>query len=141
MHTSEWLLPVCGKCTSQESCWKICVKEGTIFCFVFVFWGCPFCTTFYFDFLKLGIAPLMLKIILLNILFLFLFNFKTQISYYILIDDSVTDLLMFHIFLHHFNCPDCLETKIMTKTTDINFISNNAKGIQNSLKRLKMFNY
>ena len=28
----------------------------------------------------------------------------------------------------------------MTKTTDINFISNNVKGIQNSLKRLKMFN-
>ena len=28
----------------------------------------------------------------------------------------------------------------MTKTTDINFISNNVKGIQNSLKRLKIFN-
>ena len=29
----------------------------------------------------------------------------------------------------------------MTMTTDINFISNNVKGIQNSLKRLKIFNY
>ena len=29
----------------------------------------------------------------------------------------------------------------MTKTTDINFISNNVKGIQNSLKRLKNFYY
>ena len=29
----------------------------------------------------------------------------------------------------------------MTKTTDINFISNNVKGIQNSLKTLKIFNY
>ena len=48
---------------------------------------------------------------------------------------------MFHILLHHFNCPDCLETKIMTKTTDINFISNNVKGIQKSLKRLKIFTY
>ena len=28
----------------------------------------------------------------------------------------------------------------MTKTTDINFISNNVKGIQNSLKRLEIFN-
>ena len=28
----------------------------------------------------------------------------------------------------------------MTKTTDLNFISNNVKGIQNSLKRLKIFN-
>ena len=141
VHTSEWLLPVCGKCTSQESCVKICVKEGSIFCFVFVFWGYSFCTTFYCDFLKLGIAPLMLKI-LLNIFFIFLFRFKTQISYYILIDDSVIRFLkMFHILLHHFNCPGCLETKIMTMSTDINFISNNVKGIQNSLKRLKIFNY
>ena len=29
----------------------------------------------------------------------------------------------------------------MSKTTDINFISNNVKGFQNSLKRLKIFNY
>ena len=29
----------------------------------------------------------------------------------------------------------------MTKTTDNNFISNNVKGIENSLKRLKTFNY
>ena len=29
----------------------------------------------------------------------------------------------------------------MTKTKDINFISNNVKGFQNSLKRLKIFNY
>ena len=42
--------------------------------------------------------------------------------------------------LHHFNSLDYLETKIMTETTDINFISNNVKGIQNSLKRLKIFN-
>ena len=70
IHTSEWLLPVCGKCTSQESCVKIHVKESSIFCFVFVFWGYSLYTTFYFDFLKLGIAPLMLKIIL-NIFFCF----------------------------------------------------------------------
>ena len=97
-YTSEWLLPVCGKCTSQESCVKIHAKEGSIFCFVFVFWGYPFCMTFYFDFLKLSIAPVMLKIILLNIFFLFLFNFKTQISYYILLDDSVTDFLKSFMF-------------------------------------------
>ena len=48
---------------------------------------------------------------------------------------------MFHILLHHFNCLDCLETKVISKTTDINFISNNVKGIQNSLKRLDIFNY
>ena len=47
---------------------------------------------------------------------------------------------MFHILLHHFNCLDCLEKKIMTKTTVINFIQNNVIGIQNSLKRLKVFN-
>ena len=29
----------------------------------------------------------------------------------------------------------------MTKTTDISFISNNVKGFQNSLKRLKIVNY
>ena len=29
----------------------------------------------------------------------------------------------------------------MIKTTGINFISNNVKGIQNSPKRLKTFNY
>ena len=29
----------------------------------------------------------------------------------------------------------------MTKTTNNNFISNNVKGIENSLKRLKTFNY
>ena len=46
---------------------------------------------------------------------------------------------MFHILLHRFNFLDCLETKIMT--TDINFISNNVKGIRNSLKRLKFFYY
>ena len=89
-HTSEWLLPVCGKCTSQKSCVEIYVEEGSIFFFVFVFWGNPFCTTFYFDYLKLGRTPFMLKIIL-NILFLFLFNFKTHISFYISTDDSVTD--------------------------------------------------
>ena len=48
---------------------------------------------------------------------------------------------MFHILLHHFNCLDYLETKVISKTTDINFISNNVKGIQNSLKRLDIFNY
>ena len=78
------------QCTKQGSCVKICVEEGSIFCFVFGFLGNPFCTTFYFDFLKLVMAPLMFKIIL-NVLLLFLFNFKTQISFYILIDDSVTD--------------------------------------------------
>ena len=98
-HTSEWLLPVCGKCTSQERCVKICVKEGSTFLFVFVFWGSPFCTTFYFNFLKLGIAPLMLKIIY-NILLLFLFNLKTQISFYILIDDFVTGFLKCLIFCY-----------------------------------------
>ena len=41
----------------------------------------------------------------------------------------------FHVSLHHFNCLDCLETKIMTKTAD-----NNVKGIQNSLKNFKIFN-
>ena len=46
---------------------------------------------------------------------------------------------MFHILLHRFNFLDCLETKIMS--TDINFISNNVKGIRNSLKRLKIFYY
>ena len=29
----------------------------------------------------------------------------------------------------------------MTKTTDLNFISNNVKGIPNSLKRLKTFSF
>ena len=43
--------------------------------------------------------------------------------------------------LHHFNCLDCLETKIKTKTTGINFISNNVKGIQNSLKNFRIFNH
>ena len=46
---------------------------------------------------------------------------------------------MFHYLLHHFNCHDGLGTKIMTKTIDINFISNNVKGIQNFLKRHKNF--
>ena len=35
-HSSEWLLPGCGKCTGQECCVKICVKEGNIFLFEFV---------------------------------------------------------------------------------------------------------
>ena len=43
--------------------------------------------------------------------------------------------------LHHFNCLDCLETKILTKITHINFISNNVKGIQNSLKTPKIFDF
>ena len=74
-----WRTILNGYCQSYQ---KICVKEGNIFNFVFVFWGNPFCTMFYFGFLKLSIALLMLKIIL-NILFLFLFNFKTQIYFYI----------------------------------------------------------
>ena len=72
------------------------------------------------------------------VFFVFLFNFKTQISFYILNDDS-NFCIMFQISIHHFNCLDCLETKIMTKNRDINFISSNVKGIQNSLKRLKIF--
>ena len=95
-HTSEWLLPVCGKCTSQESCVKIYVKESSLFLDVFAFLGNPFCTTFYFEFLKLRIAPLMLKIIL-NIFFC---NFKTQISFYILIDDSANDFFKCFIFYY-----------------------------------------
>ena len=51
--------------------WKFVLRKA-VYCFVF--WGNPFCTTFYFDVLKPGIAPLMVKIIL-NILFLFLLNF------------------------------------------------------------------
>ena len=98
-HTSEWLLPVCGKCTSQESCVKIYVKESSLFLVVFVFLGDPFCTTFYFQFLKLRIAPSMLKIIL-NILFLFLCHLKTQISFYILIDDSAKDFWKCFIFCY-----------------------------------------
>ena len=95
-HTSEWLLPVCGNCTSQESCVKIYVKESSLFLVVFAFLGNPFCTTFYFEFLKLRIAPLMLKIIL-NIFFC---NFKTQISFYILIDDSANDFFKCFIFYY-----------------------------------------
>ena len=34
-HSSEWLLPGCGKCTDQEPCVNICAKEGNIFLFVF----------------------------------------------------------------------------------------------------------
>ena len=67
-------------------------------------------------FLKLGIVPLMFKIIL-NILFLF-FNFKTKF----MIDDSNRFLKTFHSLLHHFNCLDCLETKLITKSTDINIL-------------------
>ena len=50
-------------------------------------------------------------------------------------------LYISRILLHLFNSVDCLETKIMTKAMDINFISNNVKVFQNSLKRLKIFNY
>ena len=53
--------------------------------------------------------------------FYLFFNFKTQNFLYILIDDSLTGFLK--LLLHHFNCVDFLETKIMTKTTDINLIS------------------
>ena len=84
----------------------------------------------------------MLKIIL-NMLFLFAFNFKTQNPLDILIGDSLTYffILMFYILLHHFNCLNCFETKVMTKTMDINFISDNIKGIQISLKIFKIFSY
>ena len=75
------------------------VKEGKIFLFVFVFWENLFCTTFYFDFLKFGIAPLMLKTIL-NTLFSFVFNFKIQIPIYILIDGTVTNFLKRFIFCY-----------------------------------------
>ena len=72
--------------------WKFVLRKATYFCLSL--------------FVKLGIAPLMPKIIL-NILLLFLFNFKTQISLYILIDDSVTDFLKrfictFHVFCYIF---------------------------------------
>ena len=74
-HTYEWLLPVSDKCTSQEGRVKTCVKESNIFLFAFIFLGNLFCTKYHFDFLKLGMAPLILKIILIN-LFLFLLNSK-----------------------------------------------------------------
>ena len=35
----------------------------------------------------------------------------------------------FYIFLHYFICLDCLETKIMTRARDINFIPNINQGI------------
>ena len=82
-HTSEWLLPVCGKCTGR-------------FCFLgesilhhFLFW--------IFYYFKLGMASLS---ILLNILFLFVFNFKTQNSPYTLIYHSQTDFLKRFMFCY-----------------------------------------
>ena len=100
-HTSKWLLPVCGKCTSQERCVKIYVKESILFLVVIVFSENPFCTTCYFDFLKLRIVPLILKITFKYVAFIF-FNFKTQISFHILIDDSVTDFLNVSFFITSF---------------------------------------
>ena len=69
-----WRTLLNGYCQSYQ---KICVKEGNIFYFVFVFWGNLdwwLCNRFF---------------------------------------------KMFHIWLHHFNCFDCLETKIMAKAYTI----------------------
>ena len=85
---------------------KFVLRKATYFClFLFfreIFFAPHF--LFIFDFVKLGIAPLILKIII-NILLLSLFNFKTQNSLYILIDDSITDFLKrfirtFHVFCY-----------------------------------------
>ena len=63
---------------------------------------------------------------------------ERKISLCILLLTDFLKRFMFRYII--FNCLDCLETKIMTKTADNNFISNNVKGIQNSLKNFKIFN-
>ena len=136
-HTYEWLLPVSDKCTSQEGSVKTCVKESNIFLFAFIFLGNFFCTKYHFNFLKLFMAPLILKIILIN-LFLFLLNSKHKYLDWRL---SNRFFKTFHILLHLFNCLHCFERKLMTKTTDLNFISSIVKAISNSLERLKTFSY
>ena len=89
--------------------WKFVQRKATYFCLflgksflhhVFFFFSFLF---FFFDFVKLGISPLLLKIIL-NILLLFLFNFKTQIFLYILINDSVTDFFKCFICTFYIFC-------------------------------------
>ena len=136
-HTYKWLLPVSDKWKSQEVSVKTCVKESNIFLFAFIFLGNLFCTKYHFNFLKLGMVPLILKIILIN-LFLFLLNSKHKYLDWRLYNRFFKT---FHILLHLFNCLDCFERKLMTKTTDLNFISSIVKAISNSLKRLKTFSY
>ena len=77
--------------------------------------------------------PLMLQIVL-NILFLFLFNFKTHF-FYILTDDSLTDFLKRFIFCYIILIVlITLRQNSWLKIQTLLFISNNVKGIQNSLK-------
>ena len=85
----QWLLPVCGP---RSLCENLCQGRQHII-FGFCFLGSLFCTMFSFNFLKLGITPLMLKIIL-NILLLFVLNFKINFFYILILYlDSVTDFL------------------------------------------------
>lgn len=79
---------------------KSFVKEGSIFCFCFCFLGESILHHFYFEFyfyFKFGMACLS---ILLNILFLFVSNFKTQNSPYALIYHSETDFLKRFMFCY-----------------------------------------
>ena len=102
----QTLLNSCFHCVANaqvKDVRKFVLRKATYFCLFFFFWRNLFCTTFYFNSVKLVIAPLMLKIIL-KILFLFLFNFRTQISLYILIDDSITDFLKRFICTFHVFC-------------------------------------
>ena len=46
---AEWFLPECDNCTGQEPPVKICLKDGKVSLFVWVFMGHSFYTTLYFD--------------------------------------------------------------------------------------------